>query len=118
MVLRGTLPVYVFPRTPAQVAALRDPDAAHRPLLAAAESGATPSFSRNWHRSIRPELMVLTALCTREHCRVRRNGPGWPEGEGFHCPCCGSRYDLAGRVLQGVAPHDLAVRPIAISGMG
>ena len=109
VMLRGTLPVLVFRRTLAQLAALRDPDASHRPRPAMAESRAAPAYARNWHRSIRPELMVLTALCTHDHCLVRRNEAGWPEGEGFHCPCCGSRYDLAGRVLLGVARDDLAV---------
>jgi Rieske Fe-S protein len=27
------------------------------------------------------------------------------------CPCCGSRYDLAGRVFEGPAPTNLRVPP-------
>ena len=36
--------------------------------------------------------------------------PDWPGG--FFCPCHGSKYDLAGRVFQGVpAPYNLPVPP-------
>ena len=37
-------------------------------------------------------------------------GANWPGG--FYCPCHGSKYDLAGRVFQGVpAPYNLPVPP-------
>ena len=37
-------------------------------------------------------------------------GPSWQGG--FFCPCHGSKYDLSGRVFQGVpAPYDLPVPP-------
>ena len=36
--------------------------------------------------------------------------PNWPGG--FFCPCHGSKYDLAGRVFDGVpAPYNLPVPP-------
>ncbi|HIJ30520.1 MAG TPA: Rieske 2Fe-2S domain-containing protein, partial [Gammaproteobacteria bacterium] len=37
-------------------------------------------------------------------------GPDWKGG--FFCPCHGSRFDLAGRVYQGVpAPTNLVIPP-------
>jgi ubiquinol-cytochrome c reductase iron-sulfur subunit len=41
-------------------------------------------------------------------------GPTWPGG--YLCPCHGSRYDLAGRVFNGVpAPLNLPVPPYSFS---
>ena len=47
-------------------------------------------------------LRALSATCTHLGCTVRH------EGEGFLCPCHGSRYDGEGRVLGGPAPRALA----------
>lgn len=45
---------------------------------------------------------AMSATCTHLGCTVRR------EGQGFICPCHGSRYDAEGRVVGGPAPSDLA----------
>jgi len=87
---------------------LRDPDS-----VAQQQAG----YAKNWHRSIKPEYLVLIGICTHLGCI-----PGFfpaPGGElgadwrgGYFCPCHGSRYDLAGRVFQGVpAPLNLPVPP-------
>ena len=47
-------------------------------------------------------LRALSATCTHLGCTVRR------DGEGFVCPCHGSRYDAEGRVIGGPAPRSLA----------
>jgi len=69
-------------------------------------------------RSIRPEYLVLVGICTHLGCipkyRPRSDagnlGADWPGG--FYCPCHGSRYDLAGRVMDGSpAPLNLPVPP-------
>ncbi len=77
-----------------------------------------PDYARNDHRSIRPEFLVLVGVCTHLGCSPTYRpevapadlGPEWQGG--FFCACHGSRFDLAGRVYQGVpAPLNLAVPP-------
>jgi ubiquinol-cytochrome c reductase iron-sulfur subunit len=77
-----------------------------------------PAYCQNPDRSIKPEILVLIGICTHLGC-----SPGFvPEAlpqpydtewkGGFFCPCHGSKFDLAGRVYQGVpAPINLEVPP-------
>lgn len=69
-------------------------------------------------RSIKPEISVLVGLCTHLGCSpemVAQIGPApfdpdWKGG--YFCPCHKSRFDMAGRVFQGVpAPTNLVVPP-------
>lgn len=69
-------------------------------------------------RSIKPEYLVIVDICTHLGCTPKYRpkadagalGPSWPGG--FFCPCHGSRYDLAGRVMDGSpAPLNLPVPP-------
>jgi ubiquinol-cytochrome c reductase iron-sulfur subunit len=77
-----------------------------------------PTFAQNRWRSLRPELGVYVGLCTHLGCSPTYYGRVEPqpfdanwEG-GFFCPCHGSRFDLAGRVVRGVpAPDNLPVPP-------
>lgn len=75
-----------------------------------------PPYAENLHRSIRPEIGVLVGICTHLGCSPSYRpepgamGPDWLGG--FFCPCHGSRFDIAGRVYQGVpAPTNLVVPP-------
>jgi ubiquinol-cytochrome c reductase iron-sulfur subunit len=77
-----------------------------------------PDYARNWHRSIRPEFLVLVGICTHLGCipqfypdpNPTTPAAGWLGG--YFCPCHGSKYDLAGRVFRGVpAPYNLPVPP-------
>lgn len=77
-----------------------------------------PEYAQNEYRSIKPELLVLVGICTHLGCSPTYRpdfappdlGPDWKGG--FFCPCHGSRFDLAGRVFQGVpAPTNLEVPP-------
>jgi ubiquinol-cytochrome c reductase iron-sulfur subunit len=77
-----------------------------------------PDYARNWHRSIKPEFLVLVGICTHLGCIPQffpdpsssTPTPGWLGG--YFCPCHGSKYDLAGRVFRGVpAPYNLPVPP-------
>ncbi|MGH7001054.1 MAG: ubiquinol-cytochrome c reductase iron-sulfur subunit, partial [Stellaceae bacterium] len=76
-----------------------------------------PPYATNWHRSIKPEYLVLVGICTHLGCIPEFTpqlggslGPAWPGG--YFCPCHGSRYDLSGRVFSGVpAPYNLPVPP-------
>jgi nitrite reductase/ring-hydroxylating ferredoxin subunit len=54
---------------------------------------------------------ALTAICTHEACTVT----GF-EGSRYVCPCHGSAFDLAGRVLAGPAPSPLRAFATSFSG--
>lgn len=88
---------------------LRDPDS---------EQPQQPDYAKNEWRSIRPEYLVVIGSCTHLGCSPLARfdpdseglGPNW--WGGFYCPCHGSKFDLAGRVWQGVpAPLNLLVPP-------
>jgi cytochrome b6-f complex iron-sulfur subunit len=46
-------------------------------------------------------IYAVTAICTHQGCKVRQ------EGQGFHCPCHDSEYDLQGAVTHGPARFPL-----------
>ncbi len=77
-----------------------------------------PAYAQNANRSIKPEISVLVGICTHLGCSPTFRpdigaadlGAGWLGG--FFCPCHSSKFDLAGRVYQGVpAPTNLVVPP-------
>ncbi len=77
-----------------------------------------PGYARNPWRSKRPDIGVYLGLCTHLGCSPKYHGvirpepfdPNWQGG--FFCPCHGSRFDLAGRVVKAVpAPDNLEVPP-------
>ena len=77
-----------------------------------------PAYARNPWRSRKPEIGVYLGICTHLGCSPKYHGeikpePFDPEWQGgFYCPCHGSRFDLAGRVVSGVpAPDNLDVPP-------
>jgi ubiquinol-cytochrome c reductase iron-sulfur subunit len=76
-----------------------------------------PSYATNTYRSIKPEYMVALGVCTHLGCApsyYKGNFEEQVEGvsDGFFCPCHGSKFDMAGRVFQGVpAPLNLVVPP-------
>ena len=94
---------------PELIASLRDPNS---------RQWQQPTYAVNWHRSIKPEILVIVGICTHLGCipkfmpdpSASDPTPNWPGG--YFCPCHGSKYDLAGRVFQGVpAPLNLPVPP-------
>lgn len=77
-----------------------------------------PAYAQNANRSIKPEISVLVGICTHLGCSPTFRpeigaadlGGDWLGG--FFCPCHSSKFDLAGRVFQGVpAPTNLVVPP-------
>ncbi|TQV72850.1 ubiquinol-cytochrome c reductase iron-sulfur subunit [Aliikangiella marina] len=72
-----------------------------------------PEYVDGEIRSIRPDIMVLVAICTHLGCvpqHKKVTEVDW--GGGFFCPCHGSQFDLAGRVFSGVpASKNLEVPP-------
>lgn len=85
-------PVFVFHRTPEQVAA-----------MAASAGGKDPQPDAA--RAPRPEWLVVVGICTHLGCVPNKNEDGWL------CPCHGSVYDNSGRILSGPAPRNLEVPP-------
>ena len=110
-------PVYVARRSQAMLAMLPQME----PLLLDPKSENTdqqPPYAQNEWRSIKPEILVLVAVCTHLGCapefipelKPQPFDPNWKGG--YFCPCHKSRYDLAGRVYEGMpAPANLPVPP-------
>jgi ubiquinol-cytochrome c reductase iron-sulfur subunit len=70
------------------------------------------------YRSIKPEISVLVGVCTHLGCAPEMVAEVRPEPfdadwkGGYFCPCHKSRYDMSGRVFDGVpAPFNLLVPP-------
>ena len=77
-----------------------------------------PEYANNPTRSIKPEVSVLVGLCTHLGCSPEMKAEIKPEPfdanwkGGYFCPCHKSKFDMAGRVFQGVpAPTNLVVPP-------
>jgi ubiquinol-cytochrome c reductase iron-sulfur subunit len=73
-----------------------------------------PDYAQNQHRSIKPEYLVVIGICTHLGCSPSfvPDGSSNLEYSGFFCPCHNSKFDIAGRVYQGVpAPTNLVVPP-------
>jgi ubiquinol-cytochrome c reductase iron-sulfur subunit len=77
-----------------------------------------PPYIHGEARALRPEFLVLNMHCTHLGCipqLIPQVGPepfdeNW--NGGFYCPCHKSRFDLSGRVFQGVpAPTNLRIPP-------
>lgn len=110
-------PIFVVYRTPEAVERLAEPN----PELADPESAnpeQQPQYAENSYRSRRPEIGIYVGICTHLGCSPKYYGEVEPEPfdadwqGGFFCPCHGSRFDLAGRVVKGVpAPDNLPVPP-------
>jgi cytochrome b6-f complex iron-sulfur subunit len=59
-------------------------------------------------RTAEGRVVALDMVCTHWSCDV-----DWSEkGQELECPCHGSRFDTAGKVLEGPADEPLAVYPV------
>ena len=58
-----------------------------------------------------PAWVVIVGICPHSGCvlRVTEPGQGQRDNEGWHCPCCAARFDIAGRVQSGPSPTNLRV---------
>ncbi|CAH8182698.1 MULTISPECIES: ubiquinol-cytochrome c reductase iron-sulfur subunit [Vibrio] len=74
-----------------------------------------PDYAQNAYRSIKPEYFVAVGICTHLGCSPSYLPDSFSEQvqgvkSGFFCPCHGSKFDMAGRVFQGVpAPLNLVI---------
>lgn len=83
---------------------LRDPNS---------DESIQPPYTKNEHRSIKPEYLIVIGICTHLGCSPSYRPEitaDWMGG--FFCPCHGSKFDFAARVYQGVpAPTNLVIPP-------
>jgi ubiquinol-cytochrome c reductase iron-sulfur subunit len=111
-------PVFIVNRSPAAIKTLQDPKLLARLSDANSSARQQPPYADNWHRSIKPEYSLLVGICTHLGCipmfypNPSNDLPTADWLGGYFCPCHGSKYDLAGRVFNGVpAPYNLPVPP-------
>lgn len=107
-------PIYVVHRTPDMVTRISGHDGELKDPRS--EDSDQPPYAKNDLRARSAEFLVLIGVCTHLGCLPKeRFAAGelyasWPGG--FHCPCHGSRFDLAGRVFDGSpASTNLRVPP-------
>ncbi len=110
-------PVWIIRRTPEMLAALPAQDARLRDPNSE-NPDQQPEYAKNPTRSIKPEIAVIVGTCTHLGCSPTFKPELEPQPfdadwkGGFYCPCHNSRFDLAGRVYEGVpAPTNLKVPP-------
>jgi len=120
VVMWRSKPIFIVNRTPAALKELKDPSLLARLRDPDSEEMQQPAYAANWSRSANPEYLVAVGICTHLGCipdlkfAQGELSPDWPGG--YLCPCHGSKYDLAGRVFQGVpAPLNLPVPPYHFS---
>lgn len=115
-------PVYVVHRTEAMIEDLPNVD----PELKDPDSSISkqPAYISGRTRSLQPRYLVVEGLCTHLGCAPKYRpevgtaslgGDSWHGG--FFCPCHGSKFDLAGRVFNGVpASTNLVIPPHSFEG--
>lgn len=117
-------PVFVIRRTEEAIATLRSEDLMERLVDPRSQvESQQPEYAQNLVRSRAPDLLVVEGVCTHLGCSPQfiPSVESQPFDEnwmgGFFCPCHGSRFDMAGRVYNGVpAPTNLVVPPHMIEG--
>ena len=117
LVLWRSRPIFIVNRTPDELKKLQEPSDTGLLRDPNSDVEQQPPYAQNWHRSIKPEYLVLVGICTHLGCIPEFTpqlggtlGATWPGG--YFCPCHGSKYDLSGRVFTGVpAPYNLPVPP-------
>ena len=94
--------------------ALKDPES---------NESRQPDYAKNETRALRPDYLVVIGNCTHLGCAPLERfevapadlGPDWVGG--FFCPCHGSKFDLAARVMDGSpAPTNLVIPPYRFVG--
>ena len=96
--------VWILSRTPEMLATLTTLDG--KLSDPNSEREQQPEYAQNLTRSIRPEILVTTGVCTHLGC-VPLGDAG--DFGGWFCPCHGSHYDTSGRIRKGPAPTNLPI---------
>ena len=94
-------PLFVRHLTPAEIAAADKVDA----------GSLRDPQSLEERTQGKKEWLVTMGVCTHLGCVPLGAGAGEVKGEygGYFCPCHGSHYDTAGRIMKGPAPKNLEV---------
>ncbi|EGU18823.1 ubiquinol--cytochrome c reductase, iron-sulfur subunit [Vibrio mimicus SX-4] len=106
-------PVWVVRRAQSVVDGLKEHDNQLRDPNSDEEQ--QPNYAQNGYRSIKPEYFIAVGICTHLGCSPTYLPDSFSEQvqgvkSGFFCPCHGSKFDMAGRVFQGVpAPLNLVI---------
>ena len=112
-------PVWIVKRTPEQLESLNKTESQLADPTSERKAFPIPSYAKNQHRSIKPEILVTVGICTHLGCSPSdkfQTGaqPSLPDDwqGGFFCPCHGSTFDIAGRVFKNKpAPDNLEIPP-------
>lgn len=117
-------PIYVLKRSAQAIETLKGEDLKAR--LKDPESvnpDQQPGYAQNDTRSVSEDVLVVEGVCTHLGCAPKLHYEVQAETfdtewqGGFFCPCHGSKFDLAGRVFNGVpAPSNLKVPPHMFEG--
>ncbi len=106
-------PVFVVKRSSSTLDALKSKDSVCKDPDSSGAPEQQPEYCDSKNRSIKPDLLVIVAICTHLGCvpqHKKQTEVDW--GGGFFCPCHGSKFDLAGRVFSGSpASKNLEVPP-------
>jgi ubiquinol-cytochrome c reductase iron-sulfur subunit len=112
------LPIVIVKRAPDVLKMLQESKRAARLVDPNSDEDQQPAYAKNWHRSLHLEYSVLVGVCTYCGCATKcMSGDDAvafdADGAGGHfCPCCASKYDLAGCAYYGaIARHNLPVPP-------
>jgi ubiquinol-cytochrome c reductase iron-sulfur subunit len=118
MVFWRSRPIFIINRPASALATLKDKKLLDQLADPNSLQHQQPPYAENPYRSVKPEFAILVGICTHLGCIPKffpdpsptNPAPDWLGG--YFCPCHGSKYDLAGRVFQGVpAPYNLPVPP-------
>jgi ubiquinol-cytochrome c reductase iron-sulfur subunit len=92
-------PVFIYHRTPEQIAEAKADDAGDL---------KDPAEDKSRVKEGKDEWLVMVGVCTHLGC-IPLSGEG--QYGGWFCPCHGSHYDISGRVRKGPAPTNLVIPP-------
>jgi ubiquinol-cytochrome c reductase iron-sulfur subunit len=118
MIFWRSRPIFIVNRPAPALATLKDPKLVDQLADPDSQQNQQPPYAKNPYRSVKPEFAILVGICTHLGCIPKffpDASPSDPTPDwlgGYFCPCHGSKYDLAGRVFEGVpAPYNLPVPP-------
>ncbi|QCE35250.1 ubiquinol-cytochrome c reductase iron-sulfur subunit [Acetobacteraceae bacterium] len=105
------LPVFIQHRTQVMLNELQKPELLTKLRDPESQRKQQPPEASNWHRSLKPEYLILINTCTHLGCTTLFEPK---KDSSFHCPCHGSWFDGAGRVFKNMpAPFNLPVPPVS-----